>query len=149
MIKKKIKDKIEVPQDWYQLVDKTSRKFKVNEMDQNEFLDFGEVLKKQLVYRKQNVKKEPWKFENIQWIRVRKDAPGTFFYKCSFEDEEPFKTVSLVRKNKSPNISLEIHHAYPHGRQNTITVEKKNDLLQLLKFLKPSNHIFFQNLKTE
>lgn len=145
--KKKYKDTIEIPDDWYTLVGTTSTKFNVHQMQPDYFLDFSEVLKRELVYRKKD-NKSSWKFENIQWIRVKKDSPGKFFYKTSYDENENFKEVSLIRKKGVNNVQFTVNPLYEAQSQIPVTQEKKNDLLSLLKFIKPCNHKFYENLQT-
>lgn len=146
--KKKIDEPIEIPDDWYKMVDKASPKFTVQKMNQMNFMNFSDVLKKELVYRKKNIQNTPWTFQNIVWFRVVKDKPGVFFYKNSYDENEVFKEVNLIRgKNQKDvkfNAQLLLQEDYI-----PIQSEKKQDLLNLLKFIKPENRDFYQNLIVE
>lgn len=114
------------------------------------FLRFSKNLSETLVYRKINTTKKSWKFEDIYWIRVEKEHPFTFKYKASFDPSENFKEVSLLRKNiKGKTFGLNATQKYDGDNQNPIKLEKKRDLLQLLKYIKPENHQFFEDLKAE
>lgn len=148
--KKKSKQAIECPDDWAELIKKTSSKFTVNKMNAQKFLDFTSNLKESLVYRKKNVKNEPWKFTDIQWIRVEKENPGKFKYKSSFEDNEEFKEVSLLRKVKDiKEIILSADKIHATDNSNPISKEKKHDLINLLKYISPNKHQFYHNLIVE
>lgn len=70
--KKKYKKAVEVPEDWYSLVKSSSKKFTVQEMKPESFLNFADVLKHELVYRKKDVKNVSWKFESTQGLREKR-----------------------------------------------------------------------------
>lgn len=147
--KKRYKHSVEVPDDWIDLIRLASPHFKVEKMKHDDFLDYTQCLSKKLVYRKTDIKKNPWKFESIYIIRVEKQYPFQFKYKSSFDENEDFKIVSLLRKNtKGKKIDLNVQQKYHAENSNPITAEKKKDLLQLLSYIRPENHKFYQNLVT-
>lgn len=132
------------------MIEEASPNFSVKKMTCEDFLNFSENLSQKLVYRKTNTKKQPWKFETIYLIRVEKANPFHFKYKSSFDPNEDFKVVSLLRQNKKgKNLDLIADKMYLHDDQNPIKSEKKRDLLQLLKYIKPQNRGFFENLISE
>lgn len=146
--KKRYSKSIEVPDDWATMIEKASPKFEVQKLTSLDFYDFSENLKHKLVYRKTNTQNEPWKFEEIYWIRIKKEKPGSFFYKSSFEDTENFKEVNLLRKNTKQKVAaLTAHLKYQRDNENPIKSEKKRDLLNLLPYIRPENHQFYENLK--
>lgn len=148
--KKKTKEAIECPDDWIELIRQTSNKFTVNKMNSQKFLDFTSNLKETLVYRKKNVKNEPWKFTDIQWIRTEKENPGKFKYKSTYDENEAFKEVSLLRKVKDiKEITLTAERIHATDNSNPISKEKKQDLVNLLKYISPHQHPFYHNLIIE
>lgn len=150
--KKRYSENIETPDDWIKMIKQASPQFDVVKMTSNDFLDFSANLSNKLVYRKTNTKKKSWKFEEIYWIRVEKENPYSFKYKSTFEANEDFKEVSLLRKKskgKNSNTVLTANQKYEENDANPIKIEKKRDLIQLLKYIKPENRSFYENLKTE
>lgn len=145
--KKKYNGNVEIPDDWISLIEKASKKFEVKKMTSDNFFDFSVNLKQKLVYRKTNMKGEPWKFEEIFWIRVEKSNPYMFKYKSSFDSEEPFKEVSLARKSlKQKHSVLVAEKKYPNDNVNPIKKEKKDDLMSLMKYISPEKRNFYQDL---
>lgn len=150
--KKKYSKNVETPDDWEVMIGKASKDFDVKKMTSKDFFDFSENLKQKLVYRKTNTLKKPWNFEELLWIRVEKQHPFTFKYKTTYDANEQFKQVSLIRKNerkhlKGKSINLTASLKYPADNVNPIKKDKKRDLLQLLKYIKPENHKFYKDLK--
>lgn len=125
--KKRYNKNIEVPEDWAALIASASDKFQVKTMTADDFYDFSENLKEKLVYRKVNTKKQPWKFEDIYFIRVEKSNPFGFKYKSSFDPLEPFKEVCLARKStKGKTIhNLIANQKYTANNVNPIKQDKK------------------------
>jgi len=113
--KKKSSTPIYHPHDWYQLVRGTGKanKFQVVEMSQTDFFDFSNLLKGPLMVHKLNTDKEQFKWQPVSWLQYTKTQKGVLNYKTTLEENEPFKTLSFLRRGNS---------------STTLQVKKKNTM---------------------
>ncbi len=137
-----------VPHDWTELIKNARRQnpFSVTEMTPEDFVSFV-GLSKAFVNRKVNTRKQKFSWLNIRWIRVTKDRPLEFQYRCSLNTLEAWKTVSLKRKSKGrpPNLGLmPLPQLYSSGCQ--IKQSKKKDLADLMNYVPPVYHTFYHHL---
>lgn len=144
--KKSFNGPIEHPHDWAQLIRQTGKKkpFIVIEMGDQNFLDFAGLLKTVLIVRKTDNAKNPFNWRDVRWLRFLKDQPGVLFFKTSLDEEEDFKEVSFRRRGKVAKYVPE----KKTGPNNLISIEKKKDLIDLLPFISPVFHGFYENLAT-
>lgn len=145
-MKKKCNFPIEHPHDWVQLVRQSGKKkpFKVTEMVSEDFMNFANLLKSQLINRKISTSGENWR--NVCWLRYEKKSLGILQYKTSLETLQPFESVSFKRRGKS-NILLRPKNCY--DGPVPITVEKKKNLIELLPYISRTWWDFYHNLVTE
>lgn len=145
--KKKMEVPVYHPHDWYQLVRRTGRKkkFKVHEMQQEEFFDFAALLKTVLVNRKKNNTGEPFSWHSVQWLQYKEE--GVVHYKNTLNSSEEFKVLSFKRRGKPSSLK---HHAIKrrYNKLLPIAPEKKRDLCSLLVLIPPLFHDFYKNLPT-
>lgn len=114
-------------------------------MEQNEFFDFAHLLKTVLVCRKKNVSGEPFLWPLVQWLQYKET--GVVHYKNSLSDTEDFKVLSFLRRGKLHNLkNYPLQQRYRSSLP--ISVDKKNDLCALLRFVPPVFHEFYKNLPT-
>ena len=140
-----------VPQDWSELVRNSRRQnpFTVTDMTQEDFVSFID-LSKAFINRKKNTKKETVQWLQIRWIRVTKDKPLQFKYRYSHNTLEGWKTVDLKRRarGRPPDLG----HIPPprlYSALRPIKPSKKKDLMDLLNFVPPIHHTFYQQLLAE
>lgn len=81
----------------------------------------------------------------VQWLQFSESEPFKINYKCSNNTYVPFETVDL--KKRQSVIIRDLELLYPGV--NCISELKKKDLLELLQYIPPIHHIFYENLKTE
>ncbi|KAE9528765.1 hypothetical protein AGLY_012340 [Aphis glycines] len=95
-------------------------------MSQTDFFDFSNLLKGPLMVHKLNTDKEQFKWQPVSWLQYTKTHKGVLNYKTTLEENEPFKTLSFLRRGN----------------------KKKKDLLDLLPLISPIFHQFYSDLKT-
>lgn len=80
----------------------------------------------------------------IQWLRFESSQPFSLKYKYTNQEEIDFDELDLKKRTSHLINNLELLH--PTG--NCISVEKKKDLLDLMAYVPPVHHDFFESLKT-
>jgi hypothetical protein len=155
--KKKWTTPIHHPRDWFTLVRSCGKsgRFSVREMKNQDFLAFSTLLSGPLVAtsaRPNNVDGDRFLWHDVQWLRYTKGNFGTFQYKCSLGEEEPFKTYDL-RRRRGPGKYNSENDVYTIPKCYTgplpINSKKKEDLLKLLHLIDPLYHTYYQNLDTK
>lgn len=142
--KKKSDIPIYHPHDWYQLVRSCGHRFKVEEMNCDDFLDFAGLLKGPLVSRKHDSNKEKFLWHDACWLRYT-SMFGTIQFKTTLSEDDSFKTLDLLRRNKTGNdIILRKITTDPVP----ISEEKKKDLVSILHLIPEVFRPFYQNLTT-
>jgi hypothetical protein len=156
--KKNQMEKISVPDDYYVMVHDAGNtdpikfpegKFKVIMMVQ-EFFDFAALLKGPLVKRDKLMNGQKFSWMKSHWFRYSKSCVGIIEVKSALNPDAYFSEVSFLRvSGRSASVPrlkplLEKCYHAPHP----ISVEKKKDLLSLLRFLDPKYHAFYQSLVT-
>lgn len=81
---KKTSDPIELPDDWYRLVQTAGKKksFDVNVMTQENFYDYDQLFKKSLLLKKKDTHGNTFSFQSVKWLRYTKTF-GKVQYKNS------------------------------------------------------------------
>lgn len=136
------------PQDYYNVIAQCRKqdKFILHEMKRENFIstkNLQNAIKKQI---KKNTNGEQVNWLQICWLRYLKSAPYTIFYKTTMKDAE-FKIINLLplrpgRPLKFEKIALE--PLYQNARP--ITYEKYKDMKQLLPYIPPVHHAYFETL---
>jgi len=117
-------------------------------MLKNAFVDF-KVLLKQIVNRKVNMQRKKVEWMKIHWMRFRKDNPYKMMYKYTVGDDE-FKEVNFQKQRKGRQQQKPIQNLpmlYPSGRQ--ISQAKFKDIQDLLKYVPPVHHEFYNSIRHE
>ena len=139
---------IYVPADWERVVKESRHKnpFSVTRMERKDFLSF-QPLKQAIVNRKVNITGAKVGWLNIKWINVCKDLPLQYRYRHSHSELEAWKTVSLKRaaKGRPPDLG-KIKLPYLYVTPRRIKKAKLDDLMELLIYVPPIHHGFFQHL---
>lgn len=145
--KKRSHLEIAIPHDWYQLVRTVGKKkkFEVIELTHSDFLKFSELMKSKLSLRKKDTLGQAFKWTEIRWLRYTREK-GCFLFKCSLNEEEQFRCVSLSRRNSEVSVHLEPPRCY--SKTLPISQDKKKDLLSILSAVNPLFHDFYKNLST-
>lgn len=145
--KKRTDIPINHPHDWYQLVRSvgTEKKFNVIEQNYKDFLQFSDLLKKDLILRKEDTEGRSVNWLTIRWCRYTKEF-GTMLFKESLRENETFRTLSFKRRNKN---LVQLQPAKSYSSTLPVSVKKKNDLLSLLPQVAPIFHPFYETLKTD
>lgn len=136
---------IYVPQDWKQVIlaARKTRPFKIINMTKDLFIS-TQSLERNITNRKVSVSKGKVEWLKIQWLKFHKMHPFKFFFKYSNNNDVLFDEVDLKKRNSHVIQNLEI--LYPDG--HVISDKKKKDLMELLNFIPPVNHCFYNELKT-
>lgn len=126
-----------VPEDWYSLVAKASRKFTVSQMSQEDFKSIDEMSK----LMKNQIKG----IRKMQWLHFEKLSPYTLFYKETVNEDLPFTSTSLKKTTGRPQTTVQLKPLYD-GPIN-IKTPKFKDLMGLLPFIPPVHHQFYRGLR--
>lgn len=93
--------------------------------------------------KKKNEEGETFVYRDVKWLRYTKENINKVLYKTSLDENIPFKTLNMTRRNSNLiNIPVAYSESLP------ITEEKKSDLLSLMSFIPDVFHYFYKNLKT-
>lgn len=101
-------------------------------------------LENNITRRKISKTKDKVEWLKMQWLRFESSQPFSLKYKYTNQEEIDFDELNLKERTSQVITSLELLH--PTG--NCISVEKKKDLLELMAYVPPVHHAFFQSLKT-
>lgn len=141
-----------VPQDWYDTIVKAKRKkpYCLKVMDQNEILSTAN-LEKAITRRRKNTLGNPVSWLKIQWLRYLKEEPFKIFYKETLNDDMEFDSIDITLAKKGRRIShlgiLQLSRMY--NGQRPVSSAKKRDMLDLLPYIPPIHHGFFNSLISE
>lgn len=134
------------PNDWVNLV-KFAQKpaFNVTVMQENDFVSTAE-LESLIVNRKKNSEGVKINWFNFRSLVYRKTEPFILNVICSDGKEQH---IYIKKKTiTEENLALcDIATLYPGGR--AIAKKKFDDLMQLLKFVPPEHHNFYNDLKCD
>lgn len=143
------------PHDWAQLIRMTGNKtpFKVIEIEREDFKDFGNVYKSiTLMMKKQNQSGDRIVWRSIKWFRFEKKDPLTLYYKNTLAVYGIFHVINMakpVSHQATQNTTSTIENLIiPLCNENppTISVEKKEVLLSLLKYIPSVYHTYYKDL---
>jgi hypothetical protein len=106
--------------------------------------------------RTENEEKGQFSWLKTQWIRFLREEPFTFFYKETIQEYVPFESVSLVwSKQKKKKCDLPeqvslglIEQPCLYEAPLPVTNEKKQNMMELLAYIPPLYHDFYQSLIT-
>ena len=139
-----------VPEDWCTLVERARSKnpFQVVRIKREDFVSVKNI-RAEIVHRKVNTKKEKVEWLNIRWIELRKEKPFEIRYRYSHNCLEAWKILDVQRKRvgRPPDpgrIPLERFGATPRP----INTKKLQDLRELLDFIPPVHHAFYNDLQS-
>lgn len=136
------------PQDYYDVITQCRKhdKFILHEMKRENFVSIKNLqsaIKKQI---RKNTNEEKVNWLQICWMRFLKDAPYTILYKTSMKDKE-FKTINLLPTRPGRPLKFEkIALAPLYQDARPITYEKYKDMMQLLPYIPPVHHAYFETL---
>lgn len=103
-------------------------------------------LENNIANRKVTAEKSKVKWLSMQWLLYRKNHPFSLFFKYSNNPEVLFENVNLKKRNSVDLANIQLDILYPVGKQ--ISVEKKKDLVELLQYISPIHHDFYNNIKS-
>lgn len=109
----------------------------------------GRIFNKLLQGENKMSLKKPVSWLNMQWIRLLKNEPFMLYYKETLNEDFPFSALCLKSAKPGRPVSLgriAMENLY-HGPR-PVTKEKKRDMLDLLPYIPPINHAYFQGLTT-
>ena len=139
-----------VPEEWCTLVERARSKnpFQVVRMKQENFVSLKKI-RAEIVYRKVNTKKEKVEWLNIRWIQLSKEKPYEIRYRYSHNALEAWKVLDVQRKRPGRPADpgrLPLEPLYTNPR--AINTKKLQDLQQLLNFIPPVYHAFYNDLQS-
>lgn len=77
-------------------------------------------------------------------MRYEKSEPGIIQYKLSHKDEDEFKKLN-INARRTNAIEVDLKRAYSNNLP--VSLNKKQDLIEMLPFIKPEFHSFYQNIR--
>jgi hypothetical protein len=122
-------------------------------MKQNDSLGFTVFLER-LQKRSVTENGEKVDFRNAKILCIHKDAPMTFFVKCSHNNIKLFKSVNLNKVKKGQpscfaeegSSLMDVQPQQQYSAQRAIKSTKCRDLQSILPFIPPTYHNFYQNI---
>ena len=129
-----------VPEDWETLVAKASKKFMVERMNQEDFITL-DSLKRFLKDTVPGIRK-------MQWLHFTKDKPWTLFYKENLGDIAEFSTMNLKTHQAGRDV-LRFPELKLNEVQPKIKYKKYKNLQDLLPFVPPVHHAFYNSLQCQ
>lgn len=147
--KKKSETLVSHPHDWATLIRCTNKKFRVVEMEQEDFFDCSGLLHKTgpLVLRKKDVSGEQFYWRPCCCFRYT-DSFGEMGFKTTLDEKVDFSIHSLKRKSRRNSVFTLPAVKPAYTGPVPIASAKKKDLLCLLDVIPKVYHNFYQNLKT-
>ncbi|XP_036340055.1 uncharacterized protein LOC118749365 [Rhagoletis pomonella] len=144
--KKKFVNSIHHPHDWATLIVTTNHKYNAIEMVQDQYFDFGSLLKNKYTWRNTNTLGDKFEWKLIRWMRYEKSKSGILQYKLSLQPDEDFKELDITQqRRKITNFELKKCYSAPLP----ISCNKKPDLQSVLPFINAEFHNFYNNLHVE
>ena len=111
--------------------------------------DFVSVqnVRSSIVYRKVNTHKDKVKWLDIRWIQVSKDRPLQMLYRYSHNTLEAWKVLDVHprRQGRPPDVGRAVLGPL-HTSERCLQSSKLQDLKQLLQFIPPVYHPFYNAL---
>lgn len=143
---KKFHKDIFLPEHWTTVIKSARKKnpFLTVEMTSDDFFS-TKTLENAITNRKINERKSKVEWLKIQWLRYTSDTNHRFQYKYSNSQDVLFDTVNVARRNVNSH-TASLNLLYPNGRP--IETKKKKDLIELLPYVPPIHHPFYEALKT-
>lgn len=135
------------PWDWQQLVRQTSKKYKVYNMELEDFKNFQTLYtgkEAPFLSRKIDIEKILFRLSKCVQLQVRREQMGQLFFKTSFEGE--FTQVDLVRSRRIQRLPWPTFVPYVTNEKIPINTSKYNDLMSLLPYLPTVCHDYYKNL---
>lgn len=114
-------------------------------MDDSKFFDFSKLVKTKFQWRKLAEGSEKYIWKDVKWLRYTKDDFGMISFKNTLSTDEPFKRLNIRRRGYN---SIKYTDLEKDNYPQTISAEKKKDLMDILQFIDPCFHDFYKNLKT-
>jgi len=97
--KKRYPFSINHPHDWFKLIQWAGKdKFINTEMKQDQFFDFGNLLKTKYQMKKKNENGDIFLFRNVKWFRYEKEKKTLVQYKGTLNAEDKFEEINMIRR---------------------------------------------------
>lgn len=136
-----------VPQDYYETIKKCrkSNKFILTKMKREDFFS-TKPLEEAIHKRLKNTSGEPVNWLRICWMRFIKSEPYKMFYKESMEVDKEFKILDLLPCRGRPRNFNKIKLTPLYKNVRPISTPKYKDMMELLRYIPPMHHEYFNNL---
>ncbi|KAK5649801.1 hypothetical protein RI129_000830 [Pyrocoelia pectoralis] len=136
-----------VPDHWMELIKNSSKKFRIYNMNQNDFLSF-KYLDDIMIHPKKTIEKDPIKWREIMWFEYRKENFLSFLIHITTNPQFPAvssENCSCLKAGR-PNWSIKNLKNPLYNGALKIPKAKWENLQQLLPFVPPIYHDFYQNM---
>lgn len=146
--KAKKKETIYIPEEWYEIIEKSrvKNKFHVTRMKADMFVGTQE-LEGLCTRRSKTEDGHKVEWLKIKHMRFRKDAPGLMEFRYDYNDG-PMMSVSFNKRQVHETDYADAKHLtllWPQGR--SIQKNKKLDLLKLMEFIPPRFHEWYHSIR--
>lgn len=135
--------------EWVEIIKNAKRKeplFVVGNMKISDFLSTV-ALEKAITNRKKTSCGYNFNWLNIRWLRYARNCPLQFQFKETLRPEAAFYSVDLRKQKAGRPVNLNNIHQDPLYRsRRPVKIAKKKDMLDLLPYIPPIYHQFYQNL---
>lgn len=137
--KRQNKRDLYVPEHWAELIASSSRKFMVVQMQDEDFLTLDPLTP----YFRKTVPG----IRGMQWLHFKKETPYTLYYKTVCENlVESFLTLEMKAANRTGRNAANLPELPVMTEKPKLKYLKYTNLMDLLNFVPPIYHGFYQNL---
>ncbi|KAF0713724.1 Uncharacterized protein FWK35_00033876, partial [Aphis craccivora] len=103
--KKRYPFSINHPHYWFKLIQWAGKdKFINTKMKQDQFFDFGNLLKTKYQMKKKNNNGDIFLFRNVKWFRYEKEKKTLVQYKGTLNAEDKFEEINMIRRKVKSDV---------------------------------------------
>lgn len=138
-------DTVFVPEQYRQIIKKATKKNEVIDMTEH-FRKIQDLAKNlNIMNRKKDELNEKVRFrDGIKWLRV--EEYGSYLYKESYDNFMPFRKVNIIKNKRITELPKDIQIERHMVKYGTISDEKKSNLAEQLKYVKPQYRYFYEKI---
>lgn len=111
----------------------------------SKFKDFKALFQKTFIIRQKTKKTDKIIWNNVKWLRFTKEQ-GIILFKYDFIEDKNFMRVDW-RQNQSEHFNISERVPEIYEEMLPIAKPKKDDLIDLLRFIRPEAREFYESLK--
>ena len=153
--RKKVQKYVFTPSEWASVISQSRLKhpFKVKEMKQSDFVSAQPLVDKICNRKFSEQDKAAVNFSKIACLKLTKEHPWKYFFKHSLLQLENYSSVNVtkgkVRREKHTFDLAHIKLPVKNKTSRPIKASKLKDIKELLKYVPPIHHAFFNGLTSD